>query len=227
MFDNVVYLNRDQDVERREITEKQFLNLGVSAHRFSAITESIEDYCHQTPEELRISKPQLSCLISHLEIIRTYGDKDILVFEDDINIAPYEYWGFSFKDLIDAMPAFVGCLQLFTFPAPASNIVKKWVPGLFGTAAYFLKKEYASRLVELGYIDGKWDISKMPNRYSQPLADSVLYSHDGSYSIVLFGIRNETSTILPHATYGQTASLVTEHLISNPPSLKAIKDSVS
>lgn len=226
MIKGAVYLNLDKDISRKEILEEQLLKYGVEASRFAAIESNLQNYVAEPLQTLRLSVPQLSCLVSHLEIIRQNAEKDTVVFEDDIDLSPMSVWPFTFEELDACLPERVGILQMFTFPAPVSNYVRKWYPGMFGTPAYFIRSWYAKQLVESGYRDGRWHISKMSSNYSQPVADSVLYSSSHAYSVILFGIRDVPSNILPNTTYHQTGAAVTQHLLANPPDFEAIKSSL-
>lgn len=206
MFDNIVYLNRDIDVERRRQTEEQFVKHNVSAVRFSAIEDELATLALQSPSDLRINAAQLSCLVSHLEIIRKYGGSDLLVFEDDIDLSLLPKWPITLEELSLALPERVGVVQLTYFPSRGVLSPVRWMPGLFSTAAYFIKKEYAQKLVETGFKDGVWDISTMWSAYVQPLADSIIYSSTNTISLLMLGVRDEVSTILPHATYSNEVS---------------------
>ena len=206
MFDNVVYLNRDQDVERRDATEAQLTKHGIEATRFSALNEGLEALIHQSIEDLKISFAQASCLVSHLEIIRQHGNKDLLVFEDDVDLSPSNYWGDSLKGVLNCVDDSIGIAQLYVYPSFDPILPRWWQSGTFGTVAYFIRPWYAQKLIELGYKEGKWDIWAFRNKYPQPLADSVLYSNTPTVSVTLFGLRHVPSTILPHATYVESAS---------------------
>lgn len=207
MFTNIVYLNRDIDTERKDATEKQLRQINAKATRFSAIESGLEKYSLQSPENLKINKAQLSCLISHLEILRIHGKEDLLVFEDDVDLSMATKWPITMSELISALPDHVGVVQLTYFPSRGTLNPVPWMPGMFSTAAYFIKKEYSEHLVKTGYIDGTWDLTKLKSKYVQRLADSVVYSSTRTMSLLLFGVRGEPSTILPQAIYLQEASV--------------------
>lgn len=206
MFDNIVYLNRDQDVDRRKVTEEQLERYGARATRFSAITDGLESRMVQSVADLRINFAQASCLVSHLEIIRQYGDRPLLVFEDDIDLSPSEHWGCSLTSILECIPEQFGIAQLYAYPSPSPVMPRHWQVGTFGTVAYYVLPKYAKYLVNTAYIEGKWDVRALKCDYVQPVADSVLYSNSPTISMNLFGLRNTPSTILPHATYVEAAS---------------------
>lgn len=206
MFDNIVYLNRDQDLERRMVTEEQLAKYGAKATRFSAIIDDLESYIAQSVSDLRVNFAQASCLISHLEIIRRYGKEPLLVFEDDVDLSPSEYWGCSLDSFLTELPKEVDIVQLYTYPTDTPILPKRWAPGTFGTVAYYIRPEYSQKLVDIGYSNGVWDVKAFKSLYPQPLADSLLYTNGSAVSLTLFGLRNIPSTILPQATYPEVAS---------------------
>ena len=195
MFDNIVYLNMDNAIDRREWVEGQFKEHNVTATRFSAIHDDFDKYCHDW-RELKISDPQVGCLLSHLEIIRTYGDRDLLVFEDDINLEPMHNWKFTFQELVDFLPNEIDILQLVKFPQLKPTSAIKWHEGMFSTAAYFIRKEYVKRLVDIAFHDGKWQVKKLKSFYVQPLADSVLYSNGEAYTVTILSLGQFKSQIV-------------------------------
>lgn len=205
MFDNVVYLNRDQDTVRREGIEAMFSKYNISAKRYSALQDTLQELVHEPITSTSLSFPQTSCLISHLEIIRLHGGSDLLVFEDDADLTTMDYWPFSFEEVLEVIPKHIGIVQMFRHPSVFPVRATPWGPGVFGTVAYFVRPWYASNLISKCYFDGKWSISKMKSDYSIPVADSVLYSDGATMSINLFGSRDEGSNILPNAGYVKTA----------------------
>lgn len=205
MFDNVAYLNRDQDTVRREGIEALFSKYNISAKRCSALQDTLQEFVLEPITSTSLSFPQTSCLISHLEIIRVYGNKDLLVFEDDADLTTMDYWPFSFEDVVQSLPEHVGIVQLFRHPPLFPAFARPWSQGVFGTVSYFIRPWYAEKLVSLGYAGGKWSIAKLKSEYPLPVADSVLYSNGVAMSINLFGSRDEGSTILPNAGYVKDA----------------------
>lgn len=206
MFNNTVYLNRDQDVDRRTNTETQLIHHGITPVRFGALNEDLQKYVVEPLNTVNLSFGQASCLISHLEIIRRYGDQELIVFEDDIDLSTADYWGDSLKNILSCVDESIGIVQLYAFPTFDPILPKWWKPSIFGTGAYFIKPWYAKKLVETGYRDGKWEIKLFPSKYVQHVADSVLYSSTPTVSLTLFSSFPVVSTILPHATYAQESA---------------------
>ena len=225
MFDNIVYLNRDIDTLRKEKTENQLTERGLTATRFPAIVDNVSEYLHIPVP--RVNPAQESCLVSHLEIIRTYGmERDLLVFEDDIDLSVMDHWDFTLSDLTEAIPDTVGITQLFFFPAPDLVKALRWTPGYFGTSAYLIRSWYVKDLVSYAYTDNKWDIRKLQSHYVQLLADSVLYSNTDTMSLSVFATRNEVSTILPHASYVDAGQKAINNWATKPTKFKDILISI-
>lgn len=224
MFNNIVYLNRDQDLDRREATENQCEDRGITATRFSAIEGDLQDYIVEPIKSIRLNREQLSCLISHLEIIRKYGGEDLLVFEDDVDLSPSDYWGTTFEDITSCINPPIGIAQLYCHPSPAPVRPRPWFKGMFGTVAYFIRSWYSQELCQKGYKNGKWELNSLVSSYVIPVADSVLYSNAPSISFTLFGLRDVPSTILPHATYVNEASRVGQSWAMGQNNIEEIKD---
>ena len=206
MIPKVLYVNLDRSIDRKTAFEKQAAERGITAERFSAISsEEIDQYVHGW-KSTNLTASEVGCLVSHLEIARLHGNEPMLVFEDDVSFEAMDYWGFSLEDALSVIPKDWSVVQLAVFPPVDTLRYVKWESGRFGTVAYLMRPERAFELVSKAYVDGKWDLHKLPSRYSRPMADSVLYAHTSSYSIPLFGILDVPSVIQysqPHGHYGK------------------------
>lgn len=212
-FDNIVYINRDIDVDRKDYIEKQLDTYQVKAKRFEAVSSNFDDYCHDWRDYYRttqttqyyyedplLSTGEVGCLLSHLECIRLYGENDLIVLEDDLDFSTIDYWNFKFSEFLPNLGEDVEILQMVKYHAYTPVMVRKLVIGEYrgnwGTAAYYIKSSLAKKIVSEYYIDGKWMISKMPCFWTRKTADAILYSYPGAYTCMLFSLRQEgTSTI--------------------------------
>ena len=226
MFDNVVYLNRDQDVERRATTEAQMLQRGIKPVRFGALTEGLQNYVVEPLNSLRLSFAQASCLISHLEIIRNYGDRELIVCEDDIDLSPADYWGDSLENILGCIDPSIGIVQLYAFPTFDPIMPRWWKSGIFGTGAYFIRPWYAQKLIKTGYRDGKWEVGAFPTKYVQSVADSILYSCTPTVSLTLFSSFPVVSTILPQATYAAESARFGKSWITGESDIARVKEAL-
>jgi hypothetical protein len=207
--------------------EKHLKAHGVSAVRFSAITEDVNTYFAGTSRLNNLNPAQISCLLSHLEIIRNYGlDEDLLVFEDDVDLSPSKHWGATFSEIVSCVDKSIGALQLYAHPSSVPVRPLWWGAGMFGSVAYFIKSDYAKKLVSTGYKDGKWDLTNLKSGYPLAVADSILYSSAPTISLTLFGLHPFKSNILPQAGYIDMASRVGNSWINGQNNIEDIKKSL-
>ena len=213
-FNNIVYINRDIDRERKDYIEKQLSAFRVSAKRFEAVSSNFDDYCHDWRDFVRekqstryyyedplLSNGEIGCLLSHMECLRLYGDNDLIVLEDDLDFSPIEYWNFSFSEFLSKLDPDVEILQMVKYHAYTPIRVRKLVignegGGNWGTAAYYIKSSLAKRIVDECYIDGKWMISKMKCSWPRKTADAILYSFSDAYTCMLFSLRQEGNSTI-------------------------------
>lgn len=215
-FDNIVYINRDIDFDRKTLMEYQFKKYGVEAKRFNAISSNFDQYSSDYVDILRanplpghfydnimLSSAEIGCLLSHLECIRLYGDKDLIVLEDDADLSTSEHWNFNLSDIFSKLQDDVEILQMVKYAAYYPVKVKKLKigneeGGNWGTAAYLIKSSLSKKIVSEYYVDGKWQILKMPCLWNRKTADAILYSFDGAYTCTLFSLAQYgKSTINP------------------------------
>jgi len=213
-FDNIVYINRDIDIERKQYIENQCLNLGIIIKRFSAVHDNFDAYSNDWKSFLRpedfsgffydhplLSKGEIGCLLSHLEVIRLYGKKDLIVFEDDVNLIVSNSWNFKLSDFFSLLNNEIEILQMVKYNSFYPVNVKKLKigndnGGNWGTAAYYIKKELSKKIIDNYYIDNKWNFSKLPCDWNRKTADAVLYSFGNAYTCTLFSLADfGTSTI--------------------------------
>lgn len=212
-FDNIVYINRDIDVERKDYIEKQLDTYGVSAKRFEAISSNFDDYCHDWRDFYRtvqttkhyyddplLSAGEIGCLLSHMECLRLYGENDLIVLEDDLDFSPIDHWNFTFSEFLSKLGEEVEILQMVKYHQYTPINVRKLVIGQdrghWGTAAYYIKSSLVKKILAEYYVDGKWMISKMQCFWDRRTADAILYSFASAYTCMLFSLRQEgTSTI--------------------------------
>ena len=213
-FDNIVYINRNIDIERKGYIEKQLRFYNVFAKRFEAVSSNFDDYCHDWRDFVRekqssryyyedplLSNGEIGCLLSHMECLRIYGDRDLIVLEDDLDFSPIDYWGFTFSEFLTALSQDVQILQMVKYHAYTPIKVRKFAignegGGNWGTAAYYIKSTLAKKIVSECYIDGKWMISKMKCSWPRKTADAILYSYTDPYTCMLFSLRQEGNSTI-------------------------------
>lgn len=213
-FKNIIYINRDIDINRKRYMESNFSKYNISAIRYSAISSNFDNYSHDWEKVARKNDPsnvfyddellstgEVGCLLSHLEVIRLYGHEDLIICEDDLDISTLEKWNFRLSKFISMLKDDVQILQMVKYNAYVPIHVKKLIigdegGGNWGTAAYYIKSSLSKKIVEEYYVDGKWQLSKFKSNWHRNAADAVLYSFDGAYTCTLFALaQNNESTI--------------------------------
>lgn len=202
----VLYINREEDVDRRSHMEHQFKEVGIENYlRFPAFTGDLSsltlNYEPSHPTEALVSK----CLVSHLLALKsldfsTHGYA--LIFEDDAVLTTAKRWPFSWHEFVDALPKNWDVIQLyinnpFTSLDPTLHI-RKYHPKHYSTLAYAITKEHADKMVRTYFTDGTVDFKKVianPMYPGEYLADRAIFTNH-SYSVNLFSTSEFVSTIL-------------------------------
>lgn len=208
-FANMVYINIDVATERNQSMQNQIKKYNANISRYSGITDNFDNYSHDWSllltkkdpyvtdyDSKYLSVPEIGCLLSHLEVIRIYGEKDLVVFEDDVDLSTSDLWCFSLKDFVNKIPKNVNILQMVKGNKYSPGFVKKYMfDDSWGTGSYYISANLSKEIVEKYFVNGKWNISEMPCKWHRKAIDAVLYSFDNSYSCTLFSWLDQGSYI--------------------------------
>ena len=208
-FQNFVYINRDIDIDRKKYMENQFDKYSIKAQRFNAVSDNFDNYSSDWKHLLReedydglfyenplLSMGEIGCLLSHLEVLRLHGHKELIVCEDDLDISTSDQWNFKLSEFLNKLNENVEILQMVKFDGYRPINVKKLVIGQqnggnWGTAAYYIKPSLSNKIVSDYYIDGKWQLTKIKCSWPRKTADAVLYSFDTAYTCTIFSLAQE------------------------------------
>lgn len=208
-FPNMVYINLDHCIERKDYMENQMKLYNADIKRMSAIHDNFDNYSDDWKLLLNVDNPihfdlgthllsmgEIGCLLSHLEAIRLHGTEDLIVFEDDVDLSVSELWQFSLNDLIEKIRGNMDILQLIRSREVAPLYIKDHIFGNnWGTAAYFISKSLCEEIVSKHYINNKWTLTNLPSKYHRRCADAVLYSFTKTYTCTLFSLAQFSSSI--------------------------------
>lgn len=200
-----VYINRDVDTHRNVFMLKQLEELGISAERFAGIDKDFDKYSSDWQNFLNEESPdnpdygseklswgEIGCLLSHLEVVRTYSEDGLLVLEDDVDLSVANSWQFSLDELVLEFnkKENAGILQLTRYPAliPIKILQHDHSRGFFGTAAYYALPNFTKKIVDEAFVDGKWKIERLRSKWHRKTADSVMYSYGNAYSCLALSI---------------------------------------
>ena len=109
---------------------------------------------------------EIAITASHLKAIKYWyytTDEDFAVFmEDDMNLEMSEYWGFTWQELISAMPQNWKSLQMnlikdYSFPTEIIKFNRRdW--GDWGAGCYAISRPYAKELLDIYFQNGKFHL---------------------------------------------------------------------
>ena len=198
---HIFYLNLNKREDRKQYIEKQFKLLGIENFtRISADRYSIETFnlwknkisC-KTLNEI----PRLSTLLNQLQVIIDWYDSNssehCIILEDDINFFTAKYWPFTWEYFFSKLPCNWDCVQLhvigeYFVPMGLSNRSKN----NHSAACYLINRNFASKLKEMHYIDGKFTFytnygyDETWLKYHYQSADFVPYQIGVTYTFPLF-----------------------------------------
>lgn len=185
--DIVYWVNLDRSHERRELMETVFSDPvfeNTPNQRFPAIDgKTVDVFSYFEPSEKetpRLNNVEYACLISHLEVIRTFSESDYavaLIMEDDMTLEFKDYWKKPINDIIEEAPTDWEVIQLCYIGQPAVELYDAW---RFSTGAYIINKKGAAKLMELKEKGTTYDLKQHPNApYLH--ADSFIFSYLKTY----------------------------------------------
>lgn len=117
------YINLDRSIERRQKLEKEFKKYNINNYtRIKAFDKKdIKTYRRGELEgttyvnDYYAENHEVAITMSHLKAIKTAydnGDKEALIFEDDVSLQLYPTWKKSFSSIIKSLPGDAEILQL-------------------------------------------------------------------------------------------------------------------
>lgn len=216
----------DIATERKESIEMQMNKYNANISRYSGITKDFDIYSHDWKSMLSegdpyatdydspyLSIPEIGCLLSHLEVIRLYGNNGLVVFEDDIDLSTSELWNFSLNEFISEIPNDVSIMQMVKGNKYSPAFIERYsFDDSWGTGAYYISPELSKKIVNEYFIDGKWIISTLPCKWHRKAIDAVLYSFDNAYTCTLFSWLNQGSYICKRDSGVHIGEKILEHL---------------
>jgi hypothetical protein len=199
-FGPVLWINLDDDAERRRQAEELFDSHRIENRRISGFDGRYEDLSgHLEKGELpeNLLQTELGCSLSHLKAIRHFlevmeGDH-VIICEDDILFETVNYWPFDWATFMSRLPGDWDCLQLaVTAPGRFTPYLHPRVCNYCTVCNVFTRK-YAEVLAGLHFRGPKYDLNSREK--AQAVADEMLFSSGKTYSMPLFVYRNHVSHI--------------------------------
>lgn len=154
-IDIVYWINLDRSPERRELMGTVFSDPAfdnVPNRRFSAVDgKTVDVFAYFNPSEKKTPKltnVEYACLLSHLEVIRTFSESSYnvaLIMEDDMTLEFQPYWTKTIDEIIREAPADWEIIQLCYIGEP-EKLYDFYRPS---AGAYIVNKKGAAKLMRL------------------------------------------------------------------------------
>jgi GR25 family glycosyltransferase involved in LPS biosynthesis len=187
-IDMVYWVNLDRSPERRDVMNDMFnqpVFQNIPNTRFSAIdgkTVDVFSFLDSSEKENpRLNNVEYACLLSHLEVIRTFSESEneiVLVMEDDMSLEFQPYWKKTIKEILEEAPADWEVIQLCYIGAIPESEYQPWFYQ-FSTGAYLINQKGAQKLMQIREND-VYNLKIHPNPpYLH--ADSFIFSYLNTY----------------------------------------------
>ena len=185
--DIIYWINLDRSPERRGSMETMFSDPvfnDTPNHRIPAIDgKNVDVFSYFEPsqrENPKLNNVEYACLISHLEMIRTFSESNYnvaIMMEDDMTLEFQDYWKKTVNEIIQEAPLDWDVIQLCYNSNMEPNTLYDFNRPCAG--AYIISKKGAIRLMELKE-NGIYNLGK----HSRPPylhADHFIFSYLKTY----------------------------------------------
>ena len=187
-IDMVYWINLDRSPERRNVMNNmlnQPVFRDIPNTRFSAIDGKTEDVFSfldfSEHDNLYLNEVEYACLLSHLEVIRTFSESEnevALVMEDDMTLEFQPYWKKTIGEIIQKAPADWEIIQLCYIGQVPDSEYQPWFYQ-FSAGAYLINQKGAHKLMQLRE-NNVYNLNKHPNPpYLH--ADCFIFSYLNTY----------------------------------------------
>jgi len=204
-IDMVYWINLDRSPERRETMSNMFQTqvfIDIPNTRFSAIDGKTVDVFSfldaSEKENPQLNDVEYACLLSHLEVIRTFSESEhnvALIMEDDMTLEFLPYWKKTVGEIMKKAPEDWEVIQLCYNGEIPENEYQPW-SYQFSTGAYLINQKGAQKLMNLREND-IYHLKKHPN---PPFlhADSFIFSYLTTYcyKYPMFIYKDENDSLL-------------------------------
>jgi FkbM family methyltransferase len=194
-FPSVYYLNLEESADRRKFLHNQFSKYDIQSitpiisKRLKECDDIIEgEYVHTLTDQSKGS------IVSHIKAlhrwITTTNEDYVFICEDDVSFETVEYWNFTWNDFINHLPNDWEVVQLLVVRDDFKNKFefRSRIWDDWALAAYIIRRDYAKKLVDRYYVDGKFILNVSKDEYAlQPIGENIIYTPSNHcYSVPLF-----------------------------------------
>lgn len=198
-FGPVYLINLKDHTHRLNSARKEFKKYGVSNY---TVIEAIDGRHNDLSDIIigdypRLNSSEIGCITSHIKAINywleTSDSEYAIIMEDDFSFDTVQHWPWDWKYVVDNIPKDADIVQMimikndpikFSLHKKEPFNIKNNMTYSWSTACYFIKREYAKKIVGLHYSKGKYKLDSFG--YKNQAADVVLYNLGNAYSMPLF-----------------------------------------
>lgn len=192
-FPSVYYLSLEESIARRTHLKEQFGQYGIEniqsviSKRFTECDDVLYGkYVHTLTDASK------GCCTSHMKCIKRWlneTEEPIGFFcEDDLSLETVQYWNFTWKEFIEALPLDWDVVQLMWVRDKIEKVeFRNRLPDDWGASAYILKREYAQKLVDTYYSTNEFTFDIPVDNWSiQPIVENLIFLLGKAYGAPLF-----------------------------------------
>jgi hypothetical protein len=199
----VNFVSIEESVDRRNNLKRQFENYEIK-DLIPHIFKRYHEYDYKLSGEFvcDLHENSKGPVTSHIKAIKNWYDStnDEYAFfcEDDLSLEPVSYWNFTWNEFLSSLPSDWECVQLTWVKAYKVNIeLRERLADDWNAAAYLIKRDYAKKLIDNYYVDGKEFNLEIKDTNLIPIVENILFSSIGKvYNIPIFAedVKNVGST---------------------------------
>jgi GR25 family glycosyltransferase involved in LPS biosynthesis len=179
--------------------KKEFAKYGVTDY---TVIEAVDGRNSDLSEIIdgkypNLRSSEIGCIASHIKALKHWLDTSdseyAVIMEDDFSFDTVEYWSWDWEYFMANIPKNADIIQMAMIKNdPINFAMHKKEPFSknnkmsysWSTACYLIKRSYATNLVKLHYIHGRYNLQSYG--FKNQAADVILYNLGSAYSIPLF-----------------------------------------
>lgn len=198
-FGPVYLINLKDHTHRLNHAKKQFKGYGIKDY---TVIEAVDGRSSDLSEIIigdypRLKPSEIGCLASHIKALNhwleTSNSEYAIIMEDDFSFDTVQHWQWDWKYVLDNLPKNADIVQFIMIKnSPVNFAIHKkesydkrtMMSYAWSTACYLIKRNYAKKIVDMHYYNGKYKMSR--HGFKNQAADVILYNLGNAYSIPLF-----------------------------------------
>ena len=206
------YISLEENIERRTNLENWFKKYNITNY-IPHLFKRFEEYNYNLigPYVDSLAPHSKGPITSHFTLLKewyeTTNESYTLIVEDDLSLAPVEYWNFTWEEFFNALPKDWNCIQLVLIREYLCDnyIFEKRKEQDWCAGAYLIKREYVKLLLDLYYFDNYFNLD-IKDLTSPPVIEHLLFTNKpGVYCFPLFveDCYNTHSSLLPENVHAE------------------------